>query len=101
MSNIREYIAIKNALSQPYIYTVPEIEVDCFTWNNILVRMFDSIQPAMTYFYDNSRYYEMVVMYIRGVPVKRHYKRFRDIFLLGQKYMKGGMKFENLGKTRK
>lgn len=102
MSNIREYMAIKDALSRPYgmkVDTVPEIEVDCFTWNNTLVRTFDSIQPAMMYFFDNSRYYEMVVMYIRGVPVKRHYKHFRDIFLHGQTRMKGGMKFENLGKT--
>lgn len=109
MSNIREYVAIKNALLQPHIDTVPEIEVDCFTWNNTLVRTFDSIQTAMTYFYDNSRYYEMVVMYICGVPVKRHYKRFRDIFIHGKTHanntvkihVKGGVKNVSCGETRK
>lgn len=105
MSNIREYMAIKDALLRyngMKVENVPEIEVDCFTWNNnTLIRTFDAIQPAMKYFFDNSRFYEMVVMYIRGVPVKRHYKRFRDVFLYGQTHMKGGVKFENLGKTRK
>lgn len=103
MSNIREYMAIKEALFNSRgmnVDTIPEIEVDCFTWNNnALIRTFDSIQTAMSYFFDNSRYYEMVVMYIHGIPVKRHYKRFRDIFLFGQTHVKGGMKFENLGKT--
>ena len=110
MSNIREYVDIKNALLQPCIDNIPEIEVNCFTGNNTLVRTFDSIQPAMTYFYDNSRYYEMVIMYIRGIPVKRHYKRFRDIFFHGQTHastntvkihVKGGVKSADYGETRK
>ena len=112
MSNIHEYMAIKDALSRPYgmkVDTVPEIEVDCFMGNNTLVKTFDSIQPAMTYFFDNSRYYEMVIMYIRGVPVKRHYKQFRDIFLHGQThcvytvktYVKGGGHNANSRETRK
>lgn len=112
MSNIRDYMAIKNVLSRPYgmkVDTVPEIEVDCFTWNNTLIRTFDVIQDAMSYFFDNSRYYEMVVMYIRGIPVKRHYKQFRDIFIHGQTrcnytvktYVKGGGHNANNRKTRK
>ena len=104
MSNIREYMAIKDALLRLHGMKVdgaPEIEVDCFTWNSTLIRTFDDINPAMVYFYDTSKYYEMVVMYIRGVPVKRHYRRFRDIFLYGQTHMKGGVKHANCGKTRK
>jgi len=113
MLNVRDYMAIKDAISHPYgmkVDTVPEIEVDCFTWNNTLVRTFDSVQPAIEYFHDNSRYYEMVIMYIRGVPVKRHYRQFRDIFLHGQIHantntvkihVKGGVKRAYCRETRK